>query len=172
MTPLIHENPFWIIWNRHRRFPKCHLYRIKQRNITNQKKYWNILMNTNRIWFQYIFQMSLWYWNKYGNIPKKDLLVLQNYSSFTECIIKISRYYRTKRFNLNSRIPHLRWVSILSLIAIISSFICIDLVRLWLLIPFASYISLPLCKNNSNIEYFWHFRFVPVRQTLVSQALQ
>jgi len=79
----------------------------KAKNITIQK-YCNILMNTSIIWFQYIFSMrlqSLWYWKKYRIWPKNDLLVLQNYSSFTEFIIKISRYFRTKRFNLKPKNP-------------------------------------------------------------------
>jgi transposase len=35
------------------------------------------------------------------NIAKRDLLVLQYYQSFTDLKNKISRYFRTKRFNLN-----------------------------------------------------------------------
>ena len=37
------------------------------------------------------------------NIAKKDLLVLQYYSSFVDMKNKISKYFRTKRFNLDSR---------------------------------------------------------------------
>ncbi len=37
------------------------------------------------------------------NIAKQDLLVLKYYSSFANLKIKISRYFRTKRFNLNMR---------------------------------------------------------------------
>ena len=35
------------------------------------------------------------------NIAKRDLLILKYYSSFTDFKIKVSRYFRTKRFNLN-----------------------------------------------------------------------
>ncbi|HEY6535062.1 MAG TPA: hypothetical protein VIY08_04565, partial [Candidatus Nitrosocosmicus sp.] len=37
------------------------------------------------------------------NIAKQDLLVLKYYSSFTYLKNKISRYFRTKRFDLNTR---------------------------------------------------------------------
>ena len=37
------------------------------------------------------------------HIVKKDLLVLQYYPSVTDFIIKISTYFRTKRFNLDMR---------------------------------------------------------------------
>jgi hypothetical protein len=40
---------------------------------------------------------------KVWNIAKRDLLVLKCYSSFTDLKNKISRYFRTKRFNLNMR---------------------------------------------------------------------
>ncbi len=35
------------------------------------------------------------------NIAKRDLLVLKYYQSFAELKDKISKYFRTKRFNLN-----------------------------------------------------------------------
>jgi transposase len=35
------------------------------------------------------------------NIAKRDLLVLKYYSSFADFKNKISRYFRTKRFNLD-----------------------------------------------------------------------
>ncbi len=37
------------------------------------------------------------------NIAKQDLLVLKYYSSFAYLKNKISRYFRTKRFDLNTR---------------------------------------------------------------------
>ncbi len=37
------------------------------------------------------------------NIAKQDLLVLKYYSSFADLKDEISRYFRTKRFNLNMR---------------------------------------------------------------------
>ena len=37
------------------------------------------------------------------NIAKRDLFVLQHYSSFADLKNKISKYFRTKRFNLNMR---------------------------------------------------------------------
>jgi transposase len=37
------------------------------------------------------------------NIAKNDLLVLQYYPSFTDFLIKISTYFKTKRFNLDMR---------------------------------------------------------------------
>ncbi len=40
---------------------------------------------------------------KVWNIAKQDLLVLKYYSSFADLKNKISRYFRTKRFNLNMR---------------------------------------------------------------------
>ncbi|HXT84551.1 MAG TPA: hypothetical protein VN704_09535, partial [Verrucomicrobiae bacterium] len=36
-------------------------------------------------------------------IAKQDLFVLQYYSSFADLKNKISKYFRTKRFNLNMR---------------------------------------------------------------------
>ena len=37
------------------------------------------------------------------NIAKRDLLVLNYYSSFADLKDRISRYFRTKRFNLDMR---------------------------------------------------------------------
>jgi hypothetical protein len=37
------------------------------------------------------------------HITKRDLLVLKNYQSFADLKNKISRYFRTKRFNLDMR---------------------------------------------------------------------
>ncbi len=37
------------------------------------------------------------------NIAKQDLFVLKYYPSFADLKINISRYFRTKRFNLNMR---------------------------------------------------------------------
>jgi transposase len=37
------------------------------------------------------------------NIAKRDLLVINYYPSFVDFKNKISRYFRTKRFNLNMR---------------------------------------------------------------------
>ncbi len=37
------------------------------------------------------------------NIAKRDLFVLKYYPSFADLKNKISRYFRTKRFNLNMR---------------------------------------------------------------------
>ncbi|MER5176264.1 MAG: hypothetical protein ABJB76_02340, partial [Candidatus Nitrosocosmicus sp.] len=37
------------------------------------------------------------------NIAKRDLFVLQYYPSFADLKNRISRYFRTKRFNLNMR---------------------------------------------------------------------
>ena len=37
------------------------------------------------------------------NIAKRDLLVLQYYSSFADLKKKVSGYFRTKRFNLNMK---------------------------------------------------------------------
>ena len=40
---------------------------------------------------------------KVWNIAKRDLLVLEYYSSFADLKNKISKYFRTKRFNLDMR---------------------------------------------------------------------
>ncbi len=45
------------------------------------------------------------------NIAKRDLLILKYYPSFTDFKNKISRYFRTKRFNLDMRNYLLRDVS-------------------------------------------------------------
>jgi transposase len=37
------------------------------------------------------------------NIAKRDLFILKYYSSFVDLKIKISKYFRTKRFNLDMR---------------------------------------------------------------------
>ena len=44
------------------------------------------------------------------NIAKRDLLVLQYYQSFADLKNKITRYFRTKRFNLDMRNYLLRGV--------------------------------------------------------------
>jgi len=80
---------------------------IKQNNITNQKRYWNILINTKRILFLYIYlptaSPEFMVLEEIWHIAKNDLLVLQYYPSFTDFKNKISVYFRTKRFNLNMR---------------------------------------------------------------------
>ena len=57
------------------------------------------------------------------NMAKNDLLVLQYYSSFADFKNKISRYFRTKRFNLNMRnyllrcqLTYAKWYTIIFLI--------------------------------------------------------
>ena len=46
---------------------------------------------------EFIVMEQIW------NIAKRDLLILKYYSSFTDLKNKISKYFRTKRFNLNMR---------------------------------------------------------------------
>ena len=46
---------------------------------------------------EYMVMEEIW------NIAKRDLLVLRYYQSFADLKEKMSRYFRTKRFNLNTR---------------------------------------------------------------------
>ena len=90
----------------HRKFPKCYLFLDKAVQHYKSKKvlkYFDDNMNSLiPVWVptaspEFMVLEEIW------NISKNDLLVLQYYSSFADFRNKISRYFRTKRFNLNMR---------------------------------------------------------------------
>lgn len=90
----------------HRKFPKCYLFLDKAKQHYRSKivleyfdKHKNDLIPVYLPTASPEFMVLEECWN----IAKKDLLVLQHYSSFTDFKNKISVYFRTKRFNLNMK---------------------------------------------------------------------
>ena len=91
----------------HSRFPKCYLFMDKASPHYKSKKVLKYLdENRNTITPIYLPTASPEFMilEETWNIAKRDLLlVLKYYSSFADFKEKISRYFRTKRFNLNMR---------------------------------------------------------------------
>ena len=90
----------------HAKFPKCYLFMDKASPHYKSKKVSNILKKTRILYPsissnyaspEFMVMEEIW------NIAKRDLLVLQYYQSFADLKNKISRYFRTKRFDLNMR---------------------------------------------------------------------
>jgi transposase len=90
----------------HRKFPKCYLFLDKAKQHYRSKKILKYFTDNKDSLIpvylptaspEFMVLEEIWH------IAKKDLLVLQHYSSFTDFIIKLSTYFRTKRFNLNMR---------------------------------------------------------------------
>lgn len=90
----------------HFRFPKCYLFMDKASPHFKSK---NVLayfeQNKDTIIPAYLPTASpeFMVMEEVWNIAKHDLLVLKYYISFGDFKEKISRYFRTKRFNLNMR---------------------------------------------------------------------
>ncbi len=90
----------------HAKFPKCYLFVDKTFSHYKSKRVRVYFDNHKDTMIpiclpttspEFIVIDEIW------NIVKRDLLVLKYYSSFTDLKNKISRYFRTKRFNLDIR---------------------------------------------------------------------
>lgn len=90
----------------HCKFPKCYLFMDKASPHYKSKKVLKYL-DENRDTLIPIYlptaSPEFMILEETWNIAKRDLLVLKYYSSFADFKEKISRYFRTKRFNLNMR---------------------------------------------------------------------
>ena len=90
----------------HAKFPKCYLFMDKASPHYKSKKVLKYFEeNRDTLIPVYLptaspeFMVMEYVWN----IAKRDLLVINYYPSFADFKNKISRYFRTKRFNLNMR---------------------------------------------------------------------
>jgi transposase len=90
----------------HSKFPKCYLFIDKASpHYTCKKVLKYFEENKNTLIPVYLPTASPEFMaiEKVWSIAKRDLLVLKYYSSFTDLKNKISKYFRTKRFNLDMR---------------------------------------------------------------------
>ncbi len=91
----------------HFRFPKCYLFVDKASPHFKSKKvvaYFEQNKDTLiPVYLPTTASPEFMVMEEIWNIAKRDLLVLRCYSSFEDFREKISRYFRTKRFNLNMR---------------------------------------------------------------------
>ena len=90
----------------HAKFPKCYLFIDKASHHYKSKKVLKYFEeNKDTLIPVYLptaspkFMVMEGIWNK----AKRDLFILKYYQSFGDLKKKISRYFRTKRFNLNMR---------------------------------------------------------------------
>ena len=90
----------------HDKFPKCYLFMDKASPHYKSRKVKKYFEGNNDTLIpvylptaspEFMILEEAW------NIAKNDLLVLSYYPSFADLKNKISRYFRTKRFNLNMR---------------------------------------------------------------------
>jgi hypothetical protein len=90
----------------HKKFPKCYLFLDKAKQHYKSKKILKYFADKKDSLIpiyiptaspEFMVLEEIWH------IAKNDLLVLQYYSSFTDFLIRISTYFRTKRFHLNMR---------------------------------------------------------------------
>lgn len=90
----------------HKKFSKCYLFLDKAKQHYKSKKVLEYFDEHKKDLIpvylptaspEFMVLEEIWH------IAKNDLLILQYHSSFTDFIIKISAYFRTKRFNLNMR---------------------------------------------------------------------
>ncbi len=97
----------------HTIYPKCYLFMDKASPHYKSKKVKAYFDENKNILIpiflptaspEFMVMEDMW------NIAKRDLFVLKYYSSFANLKDKISRYFRTKRFNLNMRNYLLRGV--------------------------------------------------------------
>jgi transposase len=90
----------------HARFPKCYLFmdkaspHFKSRKV---QKYFEDNKNTLIPVYLPTASPEFMVMEEVWKIAKHDLLVLKYYTSFADLKNKISRYFRTKRFNLDMR---------------------------------------------------------------------
>ena len=90
----------------HKKFPKCYLFLDKAKQHYKSKKvlqYFDLHKKDLIPVYLPTASPEFMVLEEIWHIAKKDLLVLQYYPSFADFIIKISTYFRTKRFNLNMR---------------------------------------------------------------------
>ena len=90
----------------HSRFPKCCLFMDKASPHYRSKKVIKYLEeNKDTLIPTYLPTASpeFMVMEEVWNMAKRDLLVLKYYPSFSDFICKVSCYFRTKRFNLNTR---------------------------------------------------------------------
>jgi predicted AAA+ superfamily ATPase len=90
----------------HRKFPKCYIFLDKAKQHYKSKKVLQYFdLHKKDLISVYLPTASLEFMvlEEIWHIAKKDLLVIQYYPSFTDFIIKISTYFRTKRFHLDMR---------------------------------------------------------------------
>ncbi|MER5176176.1 MAG: transposase, partial [Candidatus Nitrosocosmicus sp.] len=91
----------------HTKFPKCYLFMDKASPHHKSKKvvaYFEENKDTLiPVYLPTTASPEFMVMEEVWNIAKRDLLVLRCYSSFEDFREKISRYFRTKRFNLNMR---------------------------------------------------------------------
>ena len=87
----------------HDKFPKCHLFMDKASPHYKSKRVKAYFDNHEDTLIpvylptaspEFMVMEEIW------NMAKRDLLVLKYYSSFADFKNKVSRYFRTKRFNL------------------------------------------------------------------------
>jgi transposase len=90
----------------HIKFPKCYLFMDKASPHYKSKKVLKYFEENRDTLIpvylptatpEFMVMEEVW------NIAKRELLVLKYYSSFADLKIKISRYFRTKRFSLDMR---------------------------------------------------------------------
>ena len=90
----------------HVKFPRCYLFMDKASPHYKSKKVRKYFEENKDTLIpvylptaspEFMVMEEIW------NIAKRDLLVLKYYSSFADFKIKISGYFRTKRFNLDMR---------------------------------------------------------------------
>ena len=88
----------------HSKFPKCHLFMDKASPHYRSRKAIKYLEENKDTLIpvylptaspEFMVMEEVW------NMAKNDLLLLSHYPSFADLKNKISRYFRTKRFNLN-----------------------------------------------------------------------
>ena len=90
----------------HTKFPRCYLFMDKASPHYRSKKVLKYFEeNKDTLISVYLPTASpeFMVMEEVWNITKRDLLVLKCYSSFADFKNRISKYFRTKRFNLNMR---------------------------------------------------------------------
>ena len=91
----------------HTKFPKCYLFMDKASPHYKSKKIQKYFEENKDtlipVYLPTTASPEFMVMEEVWNIAKRDLLVLKYYSSFADLKNKISKYFRTKRFNLNMR---------------------------------------------------------------------
>jgi hypothetical protein len=90
----------------HTKYPKCYLFMDKASSHCKSKKVKTYFdENKDTLISIYLLTASpeFMVMEEVWNIAKRDLFVLKYYSSFADLKIKISGYFRNKRFNLDMR---------------------------------------------------------------------
>ena len=90
----------------HSKFPKCHLFLDKASphyRSRKVKEYFDEHKDSLIPAYLPTASPEFMVMEEVWNVAKRDLLVLKHYTSFSDFKNRISRYFRTKRFNLNVR---------------------------------------------------------------------